>query len=126
MHCPGCDAVNAPEAVHCQTCGDKLPRSVGDDAAKKRRLASVIPDKNPRALAGYYCGFLALVPVVGIVLAPVAIVLGIMGLRHRLDHPEARGAAHAVIAIVCGALSLACNPVIAALAYFDFAGWNQI
>ena len=41
----------------------------------------VIPYKNPAALAACYLGLFSLLPVVGIVLAILALILGIVGLR---------------------------------------------
>jgi hypothetical protein len=62
----------------------------------------VIPYKNPAALAAYYCGVFSLIPGLGCVLAPLAIVLGIVGLVKASSHPKAKGRAHAVTGIVFG------------------------
>lgn len=63
----------------------------------------VIPYKNPKALLAYYFGiFSFLVPIAGGVLA---IVLGVMGLKHARQHPKARGQAHASIGIGCGLIT---------------------
>ncbi|HMC88069.1 MAG TPA: zinc ribbon domain-containing protein, partial [Gemmataceae bacterium] len=40
-----------------------------DDDDGDQVVSTIIPYKNPRALASYYLGFLALIPVLGIVLA---------------------------------------------------------
>jgi hypothetical protein len=75
-------------------------------------ISTLIPYKNPKALAGYYCGFFALIPVIGLLLAPVALVLGILGVRARNANPEVKGTAHAIVGIVLGTLSLLCNPAL--------------
>lgn len=63
----------------------------------------VIPYKNPKALLAYYFGiFSFLVPIAGGI---VAIVLGVMGLKHASRHPKARGQAHASIGIGCGLIT---------------------
>jgi DNA-directed RNA polymerase subunit M/transcription elongation factor TFIIS len=62
----------------------------------------LIPYKNPRALIAYYCGVFSIIPVLGLVLGPAALVLGIMGLRYVNRHPTAKGTAHAVVGLVCG------------------------
>lgn len=68
----------------------------------------VIPYKNPKALAAYYCGVFGLISVVlcfGI-FGVVPIVLGFMGLKHAKKYPEARGQAHAITGIVLGSLEV--------------------
>jgi hypothetical protein len=65
----------------------------------------LIPYKNPLALMGYYVGVFSLVPVLGLLLGPAALVLGILGLRYHRDHPRARGAGHAITGIVLGSLT---------------------
>ena len=76
-------------------------------------VSTIIPYKNPKALAGYYCGIFSLFPILGFILGPTALVLGIMGLRYVKVRPEAHGTAHAIIAIIGGILgtliSLTCG-----------------
>jgi hypothetical protein len=84
-------------------------------------MGGLIPSRNPKALAGYYCGVFSLVPIFGLVLAPVAIILGILGLRYERIHPEAKGGYHALIALVFGTLSLLCNPLVALVAAWLYA-----
>ncbi len=62
----------------------------------------LIPYKNPLALIGYYTGIASLIPVLGFVTGPIALVLGIMGLIRRARQPAIRGAVHAWIAIILG------------------------
>ena len=141
MRCPACGEVNPPEALRCRGCGAGLsqpeegPRVVrrgrpltdragseeeGYEPRRRTRrapddpgtLSTLIPYHNPRALAGYYLGVLALIPVLGVVLAIPAIILGILGLQYRSTYPEAKGTAHAVLGIVLGIVSLCfCQPL---------------
>lgn len=69
-------------------------------------VSTVIPYKNPMALAAYYLGIFSLIPFVGGVLAPPAVVLGVLGLRRRRANPLAKGSIHAWIGIVLGLLSV--------------------
>jgi hypothetical protein len=79
-------------------------RGGSDDLAE---VASVlIPYRNARALAAYYCGVFGLIPCVGSLLGPVALVLGILGLRYRNRNPAAHGAGHAITGIVLGSLEV--------------------
>ena len=64
----------------------------------------VIPYKNPKALIAYYCGVFSLVPCLGVIPGVAGVILGIMGLKYRAQHPETKGAAHAWIGIILGGL----------------------
>jgi hypothetical protein len=81
------------------------------DASDDGGISTLIPYKNLRALFSYYAGIGALIPVLGLLLAPVAMILGILGLLYRRDHPEAKGTAHAIVGIVLGTLSLLCQSI---------------
>jgi hypothetical protein len=81
-------------------------------------VSTLIPYRNPKALAAYYAGFFAFIPLVGIPVALAAIVLGILGVRYTLAHREAKGIAHAIIGIVLGAMALSWNPF-----YTFVIGW---
>lgn len=67
-------------------------------------VATLIPYRNPHALIGYYTSIGSLLPVLGAIAGPVAIVLGIIGLRKRKADPRKKGSVHAWIAIILGAI----------------------
>lgn len=71
----------------------------------------LIPYKNMPALAGYYVAVFSLIPCASLLLGPLAVVLGVVGLRRAREQPIARGRVHAWVAIVLGALTLAGNVV---------------
>ena len=79
-----------------------------DDRKRKKGDATggVIPYKNGMALASYYCGVFSLIPCIGGLLGPIALILGVMGLMHAKKNPESRGQAHAIVGIVLGLLVL--------------------
>jgi len=64
----------------------------------------IIPYKNGPALIAYYLGIFSLLPVIGLVLAIPAVILGIMGLKKRSANPVIKGAAHAWIGIIMGGI----------------------
>ena len=84
-----------------------------DDRPRRRRrreeegdaTGGLIPYKNGKALAAYYTGVFSLIPCLGAILGPIAVVLGIMGLKYAKQHPKASGQAHAVVGIVLGGLT---------------------
>jgi hypothetical protein len=145
MRCPVCQAANPPGSQRCQSCGAELqtpvaPDTVGNEALtlpaapaddedphggqdKEVDLVQVfIPYKNPKSLAAYYISFFALIPGIGFVLGPVAIWLGISGVRYASANPQAKGMVHAITGIVLGVVAVLCwNPfwcVLLIVAYF--------
>ena len=64
----------------------------------------VIPYKNPQALLAYYIGLFAFIPLLGLVMGPVALVLGLRGLKYGRENPIVKGQVHAWIGIVLGGL----------------------
>ena len=72
----------------------------------------IIPYKNPPALAAYYCGIFSLIPCVGLILGIVAVILGVRGLRRRMQHPLVRGQVHAWIGIILGSLVVAVHVLV--------------
>ena len=82
-------------------------RSTGPIEPHEQEGPALIPYKNPTALVGYYLSILSCIPLLGLVLGPIAIVLGIVGLRRVAKHPQRKGTVHAWIAIVFGLLGTA-------------------
>ena len=84
-----------------------------DDRPRRRRrddddggMNTLIPYKNPKALAAYYCGVFAVIPCLGLILGPIAITLGVLGLKYRKINETAGGTGHAWAGIVLGTLVL--------------------
>lgn len=147
MRCPACHTVNPPESQRCQSCGEKLSPPgtspvageelevlpaeplplAGRQKSEDADIVSIlIPYKNPKALAAYYCGFFAIIPAVGFVLGPLAILLGILAVRYASANPTAKGLGHAITGIVLGVVSLCCwNPLICLALYltYFYQGW---
>jgi hypothetical protein len=69
-------------------------------------ISSLIPYKNGHALAAYYIGIMSLLPVVGILLAPIAIFQGVRGIRDYREKPKIKGIVHAWIGVVLGSIGL--------------------
>lgn len=71
--------------------------------------SALIPSGNPKALWAYYIGVASLIPCFGLLSGPVAIFLGIKGLRAYNENPGAFGMGHAIAGIVLGSLSILAN-----------------
>lgn len=90
----------------------RRPDRDGDDRPRRRRreydpdpTGGLIPLKNGMSLAAYYCGVFSFIPCFGLVLGPLAIVFGFLGLSHARKYPDAKGKGHSIAGVICGALS---------------------
>jgi hypothetical protein len=72
-------------------------------------FGSFVPWKNPTAVYSYGVGLAALMPVLGVVLGPIAVLLGLIGFVHRRLRPKVHGTNFAVAGIVLGLLNTALN-----------------
>jgi hypothetical protein len=68
-------------------------------------MSGMIPYRNPPALIGYYLGVFSLVPFLGLLLGPAALICGAVGFRKGLLHPSSKGKVHAWVAIILGAIT---------------------
>ena len=75
-------------------------RGGGDDG-----VSTLIPYHNGMALAAYYVGVFSLIPCVGLILGPLGIIFGIVGLRRVNRNPEVKGTGHAIAGIVLGGIA---------------------
>ncbi|QDT13000.1 DUF4190 domain-containing protein [Planctomycetes bacterium K23_9] len=82
----------------------ETPRSNQTATGNGYETGALIPYKNPSALAAYYLGLFSLFPVLGLLLAIPAFILGIMGLRARNRDPAIKGSVHAWIGVVMGGI----------------------
>ena len=74
---------------------------------------SFLPDGNPNARRAYLCAVVGLIPGLGLLLGPPAIVFGILGRRAALRDEFRRGLGHAYVSRVLGAVEI----------IFGAAGW---
>ncbi|MBM4109104.1 MAG: hypothetical protein FJ255_09905 [Phycisphaerae bacterium] len=103
-------AIDHPALRPLLTAPPTMPGAISD--ARPDAISTLIPYRNPAALTGYYVGVLALIPGVGLVAGPIAVLLGIAGLRHARACAHARGRAHAWVAIALGSLTFLGNGAI--------------
>jgi hypothetical protein len=72
-------------------------------------LSTLIPYKNGRALAAYYIGVFSLIPIAGLILGPLALLFGALGILYVRKNPTAKGTAHAVVGLILGAMTTVAN-----------------
>jgi hypothetical protein len=75
-------------------------------------VSTIIPYKNPKALAAYYLAVFSLIPCLGGLLGLAALILGFLGLSAASAHPEAKGKAHAWVGILLGGLTFFVNTIV--------------
>ena len=85
-----------------------------DDYDRPRRpradaTGGLIPYNNSQALTAYYVGVFGLIPCIGALLGPAAVVFGVLGLRYARQHPQTSGTAHALVGIGLGVLEILFN-----------------
>jgi hypothetical protein len=92
MRCPSCQTENIPTAVTCIKCGQALTRR-----SRSRRTAIDELDNpfcgpfrpaNLPALRAYWMALWSMIPVLGLVLGPLALLLGLRARRRCLPDPE--------------------------------------
>src|SRR5262245_13581981 len=72
-------------------------------------FGDITPWSNPAAVYGYRCAVVGLTPVVGLVTGPIAVVLGVMGIRKHWIDPANRGYAQSRAAVFLGLVEFVCN-----------------
>lgn len=97
-----CSVLAVPRLAAILAAPPTAPRTA--PPATDEPLSGLIPYRNPAALTGYYLGIFSCFPVIGLVLGPLAIVLGVRGLRRLRREPDRKGTVHAWIAICTGML----------------------
>lgn len=82
------------------------PGAMSKVAGARPTAPGILPYTNSPALVSYYVGVGSIVCFIGLLAAPVAIVLGILGLRKVKRDPTVKGTAHAIVGIILGSLSI--------------------
>ena len=105
MYCPKCGTQNDDNAFRCVSCQEIIqtipfqPRSVPVENDPAMRM--IIPiDRSGLAIAAGYLGLVSIIYV----LAPFALILGILAIRDIKKHPEKHGMGRAVFAVIMGAI----------------------
>jgi len=96
IRCPACQTENSNQTRVCTACGVKLPR--------RRRGAEEEqgPPPSTSALLAFRCAVCGLIPLVGLVMGPVALLLGFLAYRRGQEDVVTSGNAHAIAGMVFG------------------------
>ncbi len=95
------------------------------DEARFRReedniVQTFIPYKNPKSLVAYYCGVFSLIPCLGLILGPIALIFGILAWKYSHRHTTAGGLGHAITGIILGAVTSLLNYGVVILVLIGF------
>jgi hypothetical protein len=111
MQCPACNAENREEATRCGNCGGTLSR--------RRRRSTVedtdtpfgryIDPANRPAVLAYRIAVLSLVPGLGLVLGPAAVVLGALARWRGRADPDFTARGPAAGAVLFGVMTALTN-----------------
>ena len=100
------EAATGLDSMHAETHPSAPPTSLDGlripPPSKPSVMDHVIPAKNVPALLGYYFGVFSLLPVLGLLVGPAAVICGVLGLRKA--RPIGVGRGHAITAIVLGGM----------------------
>jgi hypothetical protein len=125
MRCPACNADNADNAERCAACGEKLSRRPRRRGLATERDAPLSPETEAReraALRAYRFSLFGLIPFVGLVLGPIALVLGGLARHRGKGDPSFRERGFATAAMVLGGLVTVTNWVGVALIILGLRG----
>jgi hypothetical protein len=70
-----------------------------------------LPQGNPRARTAYLCAIIGLIPGVGLLLGPPAIIFGRLGYIAAKKDPETKGIGHSYISVILGIFEIIASGV---------------
>src|SRR5258708_2800932 len=111
MRCPSCNAENDKDASQCSSCGQALKKSKrrgGQTEANSPFSWPVAPANWPVTRA-YWAACLGLIPGLGLLFGPAAVLLGFIGKAHVKTDPACTQPGQATAAIVLGSLATLTN-----------------
>jgi hypothetical protein len=116
MRCPACDTENVSETPRCSSCGSPL-RPARRRRGRRRHAAEETVAPSPAlaaanhraALRAYRVSVLGLIPGLGLLLGPLAVVLGAAVRRRVHSDPDLGVQNLATASVVLGALATLTN-----------------
>ncbi len=115
MNCPKCQAETKQEGQVCQSCGAPLNSRAAGKAARNRKrdpqgpVSAETEARHQAALRAFRVSVAGLIPGLGLILGPTAMLLGDLSRRQALKDPEFYLWGPAYGAIAFGAVITLCN-----------------
>ena len=105
MRCSSCQAENPDDAHSCSACGAKLVRRASRRVPRATDSGGGIDEtKTGLAWTAYRCGVYGLIPFVGLVMGPIALVLGFVAWKQGYVVNKGRGIGPARAGMLLGGL----------------------
>ena len=111
MQCPSCSTENVEEASRCEKCGGALSRRRRRDPTEEADspFSRYIDPVNRPAVRAYRLAVLSMVPGLGLLLGPAAVVLGAVARRRGRAEPDFTAKGPATAAVLLGAATALTN-----------------
>jgi hypothetical protein len=132
--CPYCGQEIKRVAIKCRFCGEFLDGD-DDEVRPSRRSKSGSGDEAVKwlipigrsgwAVASGYLGLLACFPFVGFAFGILAVITGILALRHAKQNPQVGGRGRAIFGIVAGSIAGLANGFLVGITVYGYLrGWE--
>jgi hypothetical protein len=124
MHCSSCQADNKDADTRCVSCGGELKPAKSSTRSRGRRkdpqgpLSPETEADNRAALRAYRVSIYSLIPGLGLVLGPMAAILGAVARLRCVRNPDFTLWGPLLASIIIGAVVTLCNAVGFTLMYF--------
>ncbi len=111
VRCPACNTENLPQSRQCAQCGGPLVRKARRRARREGAAAQTQASDlgNDTTRAAFRCAVWGLIPGVGVVLGPIAVVLSLLAYRREKAGPPRRGRSPALAVLILSACVLVTN-----------------
>jgi hypothetical protein len=104
MRCSSCQAENPDDAPACTACGAKLVRRASRRVPRATDSGSGDEVKTGLAWTAYRCSVYGMIPLVGLVMGPIALVLGFIAWKRGEVIDKGRGIGPARAGMMLGGL----------------------
>jgi hypothetical protein len=86
-----------------------MPAKIRKRPDRHETSISFLPRSNRRARCAYICAIFGLVPILGLLFGPFAVILGLVGYRVAKNEPASDGLGHAFVSMLLGGLEFLTN-----------------